>query len=143
MVQTASPIQRFFDEFTRRTNSPDASSQPSQFADVFLAAGPQGAKSVRISDFAPAVDQRRQLFNKLGCRSTALVSLDETPLDSRYIMARTQWQMNFVRDHGGPEEITVASTFLLDAGSDDYKILVYLAHQDIMQILKDRGILQV
>jgi hypothetical protein len=140
MVLTASPIQRFFDEFTRRTNSPDASSQPSQFADVFLAAGLQGAKFVRVSDFAPAVEQRKQLFDKLGCQSTALVSLAETWLDGRYVLARTQWRMTFDSEHAGHEEIMVASTFLVDTGSDDYKILLYLAHQDIMQVLKDRGI---
>ncbi len=41
----------------------------------------------------------------------------------------------------GNQEVLVDSTFLLDMARPDPKILLYLANQDIMQILKDRGIL--
>jgi hypothetical protein len=34
------------------------------------------------------------------------------------------------------------STFLIDTGKEEFKIVMYMAHQDIMQVLRDRGILQ-
>jgi len=137
---TNSPIARFFDAFARQSSADNVQAQIAQFADVFLAAGPQGAKCVHSSDFAPALAKRTQLFNSLGCRSTALVSLEETPLDARYFLVRTRWQMNFSRPNTDPEQVLADSTFIVDTVSEEFRIVFYLAHQDIMQVLKDRGI---
>ena len=107
--------------------------------EVFLAAGPQGAQCVRAEDFALVLPKRKQLFDKLGCTSTALVSLHETALDDRYALAKTKWRMIFHQPSGN-QEVLVDSTYLLNIERPDPKILLYLAHQDIMQLLKDRGI---
>jgi hypothetical protein len=32
------------------------------------------------------------------------------------------------------------STFIVDTAADEFKIVLYLANQDIVQVLKDRGI---
>ena len=110
-----------------------------QFAETFLAAGPDGAKPVPAALFAPALAKRKELFDRLGCRSTELVSLDETPLDPRYTLARTRWQMTFTRPQLPGERLTVDSTFLID--TQTRRILLYLAHQDIFALLRQRGIL--
>jgi hypothetical protein len=36
--------------------------------------------------------------------------------------------------------VEVESTYLVDAGAEPYRFLVYLAHQDIMERLKELGI---
>jgi hypothetical protein len=140
MSQPSTPVARFFQTYQLHNSSGDIPEIVSHFADTFLAAGPQGAKCVRATDFALALPKRKQLFESLGSQSTALVSLQETPLDARYVLAKTSWQINFTR-HGNTQNIVVDSTFLIDTGVDDFKILLYLPHQDIMQVLKDRGIL--
>ena len=137
---TASPIARFFDSFAHQSSGNDIQAKVAQFADTFLAAGPQGAKCVRSADFAVALPKRKQLFDSLGCKSTALVSLEETPLDARYVLVKTKWQMTFSRPNANPEQVLADSTFIVDTAADEFKIVLYLANQDIVQVLKDRGI---
>jgi hypothetical protein len=129
----------FFATFQRNTAHGTEAETLAQFAGTFLAAGPDGAQPVPAAAFGPAVTRRKQLFERLGCRSTELVSLDETPLDSRYTLARTRWQMTFARPGLPDQQLTADSTFLID--SQTQQILVYLAHQDIFALLRQRGLL--
>jgi hypothetical protein len=145
MNQTSTPIERFFQSYDHANSTSNIPLLVGHFADVFFAAGPHGAKSVARADFARGLLQRKQLFDTLGCQSSTLVSLQETPLDATHAMARTRWQLTFVRKEGEPLNILVDSTFIVDTGFDAepeaFKIILYLANQDIMQVLKDQGIL--
>ncbi|HEY3707612.1 MAG TPA: hypothetical protein VGL22_21300 [Terracidiphilus sp.] len=111
-----------------------------QFAATFLALSPNGAAPVSAAGFGPALAKRKQIFAQLGCRSTQLISLDETPLDSRYAMARTRWRITFARTDLPEQHITVDSTFLIDLHAGH--ILAYLAHQDVFAILRQHGVLK-
>ena len=137
---SASPIAGFFDSFAQHNNSDNIHAQVAPFADTFLAAGPQGAKCVNSADFALALQRRKQLFDSLGCKSATLASLEEVPLDARYVLVRTKWKMTFSRPNADPEHVLADSTFIVDTGSAEFKIVLYLASQDIFQVLKDRGI---
>ncbi len=141
MESTQNAVGRFFRTYEHNASSRDFDALAAQFADVFLAAGREGAKPVRAGDFALALPKRKQLFDSLGCRSASLASLRETRLDSQYTMATTQWRMNFNSDRGGNAEVTVNSIFIVDTGTEPFKIILYLANQDIMEALKERGIL--
>lgn len=136
------PMQSFFQSYERHSTEENLSELASNFAETFLAAGPQGAKCVSAAVFAPALAQRKQLFDRLGCRRPELVSVTETPLDSRYVLARTQWRFTFEPSQAQPVTIPVESTFLLDTAAKPFRILVYLAHQDILTILRDRGLIE-
>jgi hypothetical protein len=141
MPQVSEAIEGFFRTFEANASSHDADAQISQFADVFMAANPQGAQTVRAGDFALALPKRKELFDRLGCRSSELLSVSEQRLDARYVLANTRWKMTFARAESNTEEVVVESSFMLDTGGNSPRILVYLAHQDIMQVLKDRGLL--
>src|SRR5579871_92016 len=106
--------ERFLARFESLSNSADAAASAALFADVFIAAGPSGAQAVKASDFALALPKRKQLFDSLGLRAARLVSADMRPLDDRYVLADTRWQMTFAP--GGQEEaqILAESVFLLD-----------------------------
>ena len=80
------------------------------------------------------------MFDRLGCQSTALVSLEEKPLDARYVMASTRWRMTFARNGAKSEDVLVDSIYIVDTGGEAFKIVFYLASQDLMQILRQRGI---
>jgi hypothetical protein len=143
MTSPSTPIARFLETFQHASSTPGASA--ALFADTFLAAGPDGAKAVPAAAFGPVLEKRKQMFEQAGSRSTELISLEEIPLDARYAFARTRWRMTFVRDReaetGNPsngQSLTVDSTFLIDLEAQ--RILVYLAHQDILAILRQRGI---
>ena len=77
----------------------------------------------------------------MGCRSTKLISLREQRLDARYIMASTQWKLTFVQPDSRTHDVVAESIYILDTGGDTPKIVFYLAKQDLMQVLRDRGLL--
>ena len=141
MEQVETPVRRFFESYARANESGDMAKTAAQFADVFMAAGPQGAQCVKAADFAVALPKRKELFQRLGSRATALVALEERALDARFVLAKTRWRMEFEREGRAKEELFVESTFLLDCGADPVRIVLYLAHQDIMAVLRERGIL--
>ncbi len=55
-------------------------------------------------------------------------------------MASTQWKMTFARSGTEPQDVVVDSVFIVDTGGDAAKIVFYLADHDLMQILRERGI---
>lgn len=145
MNHPSTPVERFFQSYNHANSAGNIPALVGHFADVFLAAGPHGAKPVARADFAHGLLQRKQLFDSLGCQSSSLVSLEETPLDATHAMARTRWKLTFVRKQVEPLNILADSTFIVETGFDaepeSFKIILYLANQDIMQILKDQHIL--
>ncbi len=136
--QTA--VESFFRQFELNNNSGDFSAAVSQFADIFMAAGPQGAQCVKASDFALALPKRKQLFASFGCESMQLVSVDARSLGDRYQMAHTRWKVNFTNDGPSTAAIFVDSTFVID--TTEGRIVLYLAHQDILAIFKERGLMR-
>ena len=140
MQQPSEAIERFFRIFESNASSDDVDAAVSQFADVFMAASPQGTQAVRAADFALALPKKKQLFDKLGCQSTTLVSLRETRLNARYVLASTQWRMTFVRGQGQAQDVVADSVYIVDTGAEAFKIVFYLANQDLLQVLKERGI---
>jgi hypothetical protein len=133
-------IETFFREFEQRSDRGDIPALLPQFAETFMAAGPQGAQCIRAADFAVALPRRKQFFDSLGCRSTSLVSLDHNRLDARYVVAKTRWRMTFLQE-GTTREALADSTYIVDTSGESFKIVFYLAHQDHMTMLREHGIL--
>jgi hypothetical protein len=132
-------VEAFFRRFELNNNRSDFSSAASQFAATFMAAGPQGAQCVKASDFALVLPKRKQLFESFGCESMQLASVDVHSLGDRYLMAHTRWKMNFANGDLSTEKMFVDSTFIVDTTEADFRIVLYLAHQDVMSMLKERG----
>lgn len=141
MEHIRNAMERFFGDFERNSNAGETMASVSQFADVFMFAGPDGVQTVRASDFALALPKRKKLFDQMGCQSTKLVTMSETKLDGRYVLVETEWLMTFARDEGRSDEVLAGSAFLIDTGGTALKIVLYLTHQDIMALLRNRGIL--
>ena len=133
-------IEIFFKDFEHNSSLSEIGALISQFAETFLVAGPQGAQVVPASAFALALPRRKKQFDEMGCQSTDLISLRETTLGNHYVMAETEWQMTFARGEKSPEEIRVASTFIVYTGDEQPKIVFYLPQHDVMALLKNRGV---
>lgn len=138
MPYTAEAVEQFFQTYARHSSSGDTAALVAHFADTFLAAGPHGAQPTRAADFVLALPRRRQLVEAAGRVSSSLVSVRQIPLDARYLLARTRWRLDFSRPE--PLSLHLDSDFLLDTGGDRFKIILYLANQDIMTVLRDAGI---
>jgi hypothetical protein len=133
-------MEIFFKDFEHNSSLSEIGALISQFAETFLVAGPQGAQVVPASAFALALPRRKKQFDEMGCQSTDLISLRETTLGNHYVMAETEWQMTFARGEKSPEEIRVASTFIVYTGDEQPKIVFYLPQHDVMALLKNRGV---
>ena len=95
MLTFETPVSRFLALYARETAEGNMPAVASHFADTFLFAGPSGAQPVRTIDFAAALPKRKALFDQLGSQPAKLTAVHETPLDSRYILARTRWRFCF------------------------------------------------
>jgi hypothetical protein len=142
MTTSVSPVECFIRSYERISSAGDIAAMAAQFAEVFLAAGPQGSQPVKASDFALALPKRKQLFDRLGCRPAELVGFEEWPLDARYTLAKTRWRLTFVRGQEEAQEVLADSVFIVDTGGEGPRIVLYLANQDILAVLRERGILE-
>jgi hypothetical protein len=129
-------ISEFFAEFERHNSAQDFDQLVKQYAEVFLSADPSGTRPVRRQDLAAALPKRKQLVQSAGCKSTRLISLDETPLDALHTLVRTSWRWQFAT-----KEITLASTFILRNREHEWEIVFYLAHDDLIAALRQNGLL--
>ena len=147
MLTTETSVSRFLALYARETAEDNLPAVVSHFAETFLYAGPTGAQPVRAADFAAVLPKLKALFDQLGSQPTELTAIHETPLDSRYVLARTTWRFSFVHPTDPPQQFDTDSNFLIDTGlpgtpESNFKFLLYLPHHDIMQILRDRNLLQ-
>jgi hypothetical protein len=118
----------------------DISKAPACFADTFLAAGPDSVSVVKAADLALALPRRKKMFEEMGCRAGTLDSVMETKLDNRYTLAQATWRMTFARGGAEPADFLISSTYIIDTRGE-WKILLYLNHQDITTLLRGQGML--
>ena len=144
MENTTTNIEEFLRAFEHTDKLREVDALVSQFADTFLVAGADGSRAVKASDFALALPRRQEMFDKMGCRSTKLATVTVTKLDDRYMMAEAKWLMTFVHGDGQASDVLVGSTYIIDTknggSGGELKILFYLTHQDIVAVLRERGI---
>jgi len=138
MQITPTTLTRFIQAYEQNGTSGEVSTAAQQFADAFVAAGPNGAQCVRNVDFAAALPKRKQLFEQLGYQSSELIDIQESWFDTRYALVKTRWRFLFRSPSDEIEAIEAASSFLVDTGREPFQILLYLAHQDLIEILKER-----
>jgi hypothetical protein len=112
-----------------------------QFAENFLAAGPAGPVLVPAAAFAQHLPARKQSFDKAGLQSSKLTSRRDLRLGDRYVLVDTDWQMDFAPADMPHATLTAKSSFLVDMGQAKPKILAYISHQDIFQLMQERGLI--
>ena len=134
-------MAELFRRFEAQTAAGDAERLAAFYAPAFLMAGPAGAQVVKAGDLAAAIPKRRQLFDAAGCRSTTLLSVDDTRLDGRYSLVRTTWQWTFARADGTTTDITLPASYVVDRLSGDGRIVCYVNDADITAIMRERGLL--
>jgi len=134
-------MEHFFARFEAQTGTGDAETLAAFYAQAFLMAGPGGAQVVKASDLALAIPKRKQLFDAAGCRSTRLLSVEDTRLDGRYSLVRTTWQWTFARADGTTTDITLPASYVVDRLAGEGKIVCYINDADIVAMMRERGLL--
>ena len=140
MGTSAAQAQIFFQTFERLSATGDAEALAGLYAATFLSAGPDGVQTVKTTDLIKVIPKRKEILESIGCQSTKLASVEETKLDDHYSLVRTEWRWRFDRADG-PVEITLPSTYIVHRSGEGWRIVLYLTHDNIMNVLRDRGML--
>jgi hypothetical protein len=141
MSLTQKALDQFMKEFERNTSCGDPARVISQFADPFLAAGPDGSMVIPAALFGQQLPGRKEQFDRAGRVSSKLVDRRDTRISDRYFLVETRWRMDFAPNDKPATALTVGTSLLIDMGSAEPKILAYLPHQDIFRLMRDSRLL--
>jgi len=111
------------------------------YAAQVMIAGPNGTLVVSAADLQRAIPKRKLLLESAGYQDTELVGFEETALTARYSLVRAQFQWRFRAAGDRPATVTLPSTYIVDGGSGSPRIVLYLNEQDVVSVLRERGLL--
>jgi len=137
----AEELRAFFERFQSLSAASDVERIAAMYAGSVMIAGPRGSQVVSAADLQRAIPMRRQLLESAGYQDTALVGFEEAALTDRYALVRAQFRWQFKDANLEPITVTLPSTFVVDRGGDAPRIVVYMNEQDVVSVLRDRGVL--
>jgi hypothetical protein len=140
-MTTTEGLRAFFERFQSLSAASDVERLSTMYAGSVMIAGPKGAQVVSSADLQRAIPKRRQLLESVGYQETALVGFEETTLTERYALVRAQFRWQFQAANGEPATVTLPSTFIVDRGGDSPRIVLYMNEQDVVSVLRERGVL--
>jgi hypothetical protein len=135
-------IEHFFARYEEGANSFDPDLVCSQYTAEFMGGGPSGVMCGRNDEgLRKAIFQRHALFRQIGFQRAKILSVEETPLDDRYTMAKVHWHMTFEKQPGHSLDFKFFLTyFLFDPGSGP-KVVFWISHDDEQKILQEAGLI--
>ena len=137
----AEGLRVFFERFQSLSAASDLERIAAMYAGSVMIASSNGAQVVSSTDLQRAIPKRRQLLESVGYQDTALVGFEESALTDRYALVRAQFRWHFQAANDEPVTVTLPSTFIVDRGGDSPRILVYMNEQDVVGVLRERGVL--
>jgi hypothetical protein len=142
MKQVSDIIRTFFEDFERASNTFEQDLLASQFSDPFMAADPNGGiQVVKKDDFLAGIAKRQAFFHSIGFQFVKIVPLDETRLDTHYVMVKVHTQMRFEKAPGQPIDLNSDTVYILFIKGDVPKIVFNLTHEDLLKIMQEHGLL--
>ena len=130
-------VREFFERFQRASRDLDAGVLTACFADQFLSLDSSSAHTLSPIALIAALPRRKALFESIGSDGLELDELDEMPLDDYHTLVRTSWLLRRRGESHAP--ITLQSTFLLRREQREWRIVVYLNHQDMGELFSSLG----
>jgi hypothetical protein len=134
-------LRAFFERFQSVSTAADVERLATMYAGSVMIAGPKGTQVVSSADLQRAIPKRRELLESVGYKETALVGFEETTLTSRYALVRAHFRWDFQAANGESASVTLPSTFVVDRGGDPPRIVLYMNEQDVISVLRERGVL--
>ena len=107
------------------------------YADAFMFGNPQGVQAVKKEDFVKLLPRRKEFMKTAGLLSSRVDSVQASTLDSKYVLAKTVWNMTFRGTHGDEVTRKTSATYILSNIGESFEIVLQLDHQDLMKIVQD------
>jgi hypothetical protein len=141
MTTAPSGVGEFFEQYVRSRTVLDIDGIASQYPDVFMTAGPKGTRVTQRAAIVDAFPKGQSLLRAAGHTSTVVASLEETKLDSRYVLARVRFRWRFEKAAQQPIDVDVDSTFILFIDQGSLRIVFQHEREDFVELLRARGVL--
>ena len=92
---TTITVEEFFRRYEQANHDFDVPSIAQLYADAFMFGNPQGAQAVKKEDFVKVLPRRKDFLKTAGLLASRVDSVEACPLDSKYILVKTFWNMRF------------------------------------------------
>lgn len=132
-------VLAFLERFAAVGRSADGEAQRELWAETFLSLDPLRAVAVPREAMLAALPRRRELFESIGATTSELVEVEETLLDDQHTIVRSLWRWPLPTANGLESDLRLKSTFLLRRDESNWKIVVYLNHQDVAAVIAERA----
>jgi ketosteroid isomerase-like protein len=139
-MQNDQDVKSFFDDFERIISGSDGSAISTLYADPFSFGGADGVQTVALGDFLRALPKRQGFFASIGLKSTRLISVETEQLDPFYSIARAEWLFHYEKEGKAPVDDRGRATYILFKQDGQYKIVMQIDHQDLVQRAKELGL---
>jgi ketosteroid isomerase-like protein len=130
-------VSKFFAAFEKALAESDVSTVAALYSEVFMFGGPRGSQPVKKDDFLKLLPGRKAYFTSMGLGKSTVASIDETPLDARYTMAKVVWKMSLETATGTSREFETKATYILEIKNEAAVVIVQLDHQDLGERVKE------
>jgi len=131
-------VTEFFLQYERANSLFDVSEIGGLYADTFMFGGPNGVQAVKKEDFLKVVPKRKSQFSSMGLSETQLQSVEVSPLDSKYLLAKVRWRMKLQNSSDSSRHLDISATYILLRESEDALSIVFqIDHQDLGTVLKE------
>jgi ketosteroid isomerase-like protein len=133
-------VKSFLETYARANSSSDVSLIGSLYADAFMFAGPEGARSVRKEDFLKVIPKMKAYFASIGLFETHLHSVETVAVDSKYLLAKASWRMTVRDQNGDCRQLDAVATYVLERRKDDTLcIILQIDHQDVATLIRNQN----
>ena len=129
--------ERFFRLYEQANNDFDIQLIATLYADTFMFGTAQGVQAVRKEDFVKVLPRRKDFMKTAGLLSSHVDSVETSALDSKYILVKTVWNMNFRANNGDELTRKTSATYVISTIGDSFEIVFQLDHQDLMKIVQE------
>jgi hypothetical protein len=131
-----SEVREFFRRFESASESLDNDTLRACFAEVFMAADPTGTQPVPLEGFLSVLPRRKEMFAAAGIGRVTLTDLTHISLDEHYVLVHTTWTAERRDATDGAGAVTLLSSYILRRSSDGLRIVFYLNHKDLADLLR-------
>jgi len=133
-------IKGLFAEYEKAFAALDIEKSAGFFADMFISAGPRGAIAQSKAEFLKLAHQAAEFYKAVGQTSAKILSQEETAISNEYSLVKVHWGVAFRKT--GTRMIEFDVSYLVQKIGPEPKIILFIAHEDEEQAMKELGLLQ-
>jgi hypothetical protein len=129
-------LRNFFDDYAQALGDADTEGIAEAYAEQFMATGPGFSMSMNNdAQFRAGLAQTAQFYRQIGVDTIELKNYLEAELGSGFWLTKIEWEL---LDEDLNTLLTFDNTYMVEAGSGEPKIVLFIAHNE-HQRMQEKG----